>query len=258
MPDDMSETAPVCSESAPELGLQIPDSSRSSLSASADSSLSASTSTSLSTPSHRSILKPSASFSSVPTRTNITFAPLPVMEPRRRKSNVQLGVAARSRMLQQRRMLREQGIPPSFSAMHSPTDPPPPLPIWNQQPEKPHEPEPAPEPDPAEEALAAIGRFMRGAGRNLLRHLSHKDKKNRAPKVVVTDPPAADSVLADDVKDPIVDDGEGGVWEEEVGSDRWQRLGAQEVEDEATESNSQRINTVEPLETTPTILVNSP
>ncbi|EMD31714.1 hypothetical protein CERSUDRAFT_100179 [Gelatoporia subvermispora B] len=78
----------------------------------ASSTRSSSTSLSLEYSASRtpSILR-TASACTLPERGNgsVRFAPLPAIEPRRRKSSVQLGVAARSRMLRQRRMLREQG-----------------------------------------------------------------------------------------------------------------------------------------------------
>lgn len=43
---------------------------------------------------------------------NVTFAPLPQTEPRKRNSSHPLGVAARSRLLRHRRMLRERGLNP--------------------------------------------------------------------------------------------------------------------------------------------------
>ncbi|RPD56363.1 hypothetical protein L226DRAFT_615507 [Lentinus tigrinus ALCF2SS1-7] len=44
---------------------------------------------------------------------NISFAPLPQLEPRKRNSSRQLGIAARSQLLRHRRMLREQGYDPN-------------------------------------------------------------------------------------------------------------------------------------------------
>jgi hypothetical protein len=46
----------------------------------------------------------------MPPTVNVQFAPLPEIEPRDRRSNHPLGVAARSRMLQQKREIRMQGI----------------------------------------------------------------------------------------------------------------------------------------------------
>ncbi|KAH9900869.1 hypothetical protein C8Q73DRAFT_662397 [Cubamyces lactineus] len=99
-------------------GRTASSSSRSS-SASAPPSGPASTSTSAAsstTPSPcPSILRSSSSNLTLPSRTgspSITFAPLPQVEPRKRGSPHPLGVAARSRLLRHRRMLREQGLHP--------------------------------------------------------------------------------------------------------------------------------------------------
>ncbi|KAL7283810.1 hypothetical protein ACG7TL_003250 [Trametes sanguinea] len=62
-----------------------------------------------------SILRSSSSSLTLPSRTgspSITFAPLPTTEPRKRSGVHPLGVAARSRLLRHRRMLREQGLHP--------------------------------------------------------------------------------------------------------------------------------------------------
>ncbi|KAI0332577.1 hypothetical protein GY45DRAFT_456623 [Cubamyces sp. BRFM 1775] len=99
-------------------GRTASSSSRSS-STSAPASGPASTSTSAAsstTPSPcPSILRLSSSNLTLPSRTgspSITFAPLPQVEPRKRGSPHPLGVAARSRLLRHRRMLREQGLHP--------------------------------------------------------------------------------------------------------------------------------------------------
>ncbi|KAI0658843.1 hypothetical protein C8Q70DRAFT_1045460 [Cubamyces menziesii] len=99
-------------------GRTASSSSRSS-SASAPASGTPSTSTSAAsstTPSPcPSILRSSSSNLTLPSRTgspSISFAPLPQVEPRKRGSPHPLGVAARSRLLRHRRMLREQGLHP--------------------------------------------------------------------------------------------------------------------------------------------------
>ncbi|KZT02357.1 uncharacterized protein LAESUDRAFT_716949 [Laetiporus sulphureus 93-53] len=190
----------------------------SSISSSAESSLSptassmttttTTTATSLSTslslpastsphPPHKSILRtaasftlpsgsrPSASASAPGLSTNVTFAPLPATEPRRRKSSVQLGVAARSRMLHRRRMLREQGIE-SYEDEE-----------WDDehtlQDGNPEVVEDDLGVDPAEEAIAAIGRFVKGATRSLFRRISSRRKQGRDPSPMPPPLPTAET-----------------------------------------------------------------
>src|SRR5882757_5473122 len=51
----------------------------------------------------------------MPPTVNVQFAPLPEISPRDRRSNQPLGMAARSRMLQQRRDIRMQRHPQVWS-----------------------------------------------------------------------------------------------------------------------------------------------
>ncbi|CCL98770.1 uncharacterized protein FIBRA_00775 [Fibroporia radiculosa] len=252
-----------------ELSLQTPESSSSSLSASADSSVSESTSTSLSATTHLSILRTSASFSSV-SQSNITFAPLPTIEPRRRKSNVQLGVAARSRLLQQRRNLRDQGIHPGVAHLHSPSDLPPPVPVWHSELDDDYSGDDVEDlgPDPAEEAIAAIGRLVKGASRSLWRRLASKDaaRKDRSSSTDETQPitekgPPSGSSSPDRATASAADTAaqepqEGRVWEEEVDVGRWQRQGADPAptpesgltaEISSAGRRSRRVSTIEAL-----------
>ncbi|KAI0053950.1 hypothetical protein FA95DRAFT_18288 [Auriscalpium vulgare] len=147
----------------------------------------------------------------------VKFAPLPVIEPRKRKSNVQLGIAARSRMIQQRRA----------TAGPYTHDPPPPL--WN---EPPHRQEMDEEDDPFE----VLGKFVVGKGKSLWRRVSQKgaaadeDHKETADatseKAAETTKPSRRpttenaSILrhARPRSMSLDDDMEGRVWEEEVGS----------------------------------------
>ncbi|KAI9069192.1 hypothetical protein FKP32DRAFT_1600059 [Trametes sanguinea] len=83
--------------------------------ASASASPSASAASSAAPSPCPSILRSSSSSLTLPSRTgspSITFAPLPTTEPRKRSGVHPLGVAARSRLLRHRRMLREQGLHP--------------------------------------------------------------------------------------------------------------------------------------------------
>ena len=60
----------------------------------------------------------SSTSSSAGSSPNVTFAPLPQTEPRKRNSSHPLGVAARSRLLRHRRMLRERGLNPDDYPYH--------------------------------------------------------------------------------------------------------------------------------------------
>ncbi|KAM5532926.1 hypothetical protein V8D89_013392 [Ganoderma adspersum] len=70
----------------------------------------------------RSNSAPPSSFPTLSSSTgsspNVTFAPLPQTEPRKRNSSHPLGVAARSRLLRHRRMLRERGLNPDDYPYH--------------------------------------------------------------------------------------------------------------------------------------------
>lgn len=227
------------------------ESSRSSLSASAESSLSASTSTSLDTPTRSSILRTSST-GSIPDK-NISFAPLPHIEPRRRKSNVALGVAARSRMLAIRRQLREQGINPNLASqlpLHYPSDGSPPIPIWEHDPEAELRDEPDDDlgTDPAEEAFAAIGKFVKGATRTLFRRKSSKDvKDDNAPPPSpvggasgkkVSRSRSMEHLFSSSPASTDPQSEEGGVWEEEVGTDTWAQLRARTQSETTTNTTT--------------------
>jgi len=253
----------VVTSEAPAVNLRT-ESSRSSLSASAESCLSASTSTSLDTPTRTSILRtPSSSSVASTPGGNISFAPLPAVEPRRRKSNVALGVAARSRMLAIRKQLREQGINPNFAAqlpLHFPADGSPPIPIWEHDPDAELRDEPDDDlgTDPAEEAFAAIGKFVKDATRTLFRRKSSKDTNSDsappqsslsagAPDKRVSRSRSMDHLFTPPPADTIRDHEEGGVWEEEVGSNTWAQLRARTQADgaNASETAYKRTSTVE-------------
>ncbi|OCH92224.1 hypothetical protein OBBRIDRAFT_791459 [Obba rivulosa] len=161
----------------------------------ASSTRSSSTSLSLECPPSQSgsILRTSSSCT-LPERGGVRFAPLPAIEPRRRKSSVQLGVAARSRMLRQRRMLREQGEllqahpdavgwGPEEDSLH-PVDRRQEL---DEDPEMDEEEAEDPlvirrrrRPDPTEEALASLGKLVKGAGKSLWRRVSSKKSHLRS------------------------------------------------------------------------------
>ncbi|KAI0766329.1 hypothetical protein BD413DRAFT_615129 [Trametes elegans] len=107
--------APPIAESVSTDSTNSSRSSSASASTSASASAPPSTSTSTNPSPCPSILRSSSSNLTLPSRTgspNITFAPLPATEPRKRNSPHPLGVAARSRLLRHRRMLREHGLNP--------------------------------------------------------------------------------------------------------------------------------------------------
>ncbi|KAI0034031.1 hypothetical protein K488DRAFT_84365 [Vararia minispora EC-137] len=169
------------------------------------------------------------SSSSLPTRPpspcpNVKFAPLPSIEPRRRKSNVKLGVAARSRMIQARR--NGGKMPPDWAdADEAPVQRPPP-------------------PPGGEDPFEVFGRFVVGKTRSLWRKMS-SPQLQPTPVVVgetvdetavaadhkVADLGAIDVVAphikhrfvrADEASPPSTvscppTENEGGVWEDEVG-----------------------------------------
>ncbi|VDB82883.1 unnamed protein product [Peniophora sp. CBMAI 1063] len=199
----------------------------------ASSSRSSSTSTeddsSLPTVSHE--IHTMRSSSSLPTRPpspaalqNIKFAPLPHIEPRRRKSNVKLGVAARSRMIAARR----GQLPPDWNdAESSPTD-------------EPHHQGPL-----VEDPFEVFGRYVLVKSKNLWRRVSPKpptpaavvvgevqcDTEHTADTPDTTDPEKAEGATAVQLEAVHADergrshDGEdaGGVWEEEINGEQLQQ-----------------------------------
>ncbi|KAI0707965.1 hypothetical protein C8Q76DRAFT_136800 [Earliella scabrosa] len=129
---------------------------------------------------------------------SITFAPLPQTEPRKRSSSHQLGVAARSRLLRHRRMLREGIDPNSVPYPYGPgsgvaggkgyQD------SSDQGPVEVREAQAgvdAPEEagarrhrsravsDPSEDALLALGKLVKGAGKTIWKSLSMKDLRSK-------------------------------------------------------------------------------
>lgn len=145
-------------------------------------------------------------------------------------------------MLAIRRQLREQGIDPNLAAqlpLHFPADGSPPIPIWEYDPDAELRDEPDDDlgKDPAEEAFAAIGKFVKGATRTLFRRKSTKDvkdddapppspvaetskkvSKSRSVDHLFSSPPASTELPKGNE--------EGGVWEEEIGTDTWAQLRA--------------------------------
>lgn len=145
-------------------------------------------------------------------------------------------------------MLREQSVNPTV-VLHSPTDQPAPIPVWDDAADG------APEgdadsarPEHAEDAITHLGKLVKGAGRSLWRSMS-KNKKDRpaspapspsqspepvlngqadaraspVPKVVKSRLRVA-HLFVDDAREEQDGEGAGGVWEEEVGGDTWQQL----------------------------------
>ncbi|THG99847.1 hypothetical protein EW026_g2575 [Hermanssonia centrifuga] len=142
---------------------------------------------------------------------SVTFAPLPQLDPRRRTSTVQLGIAARSRMLRARRMQmgqleplpstpdtpHVQGSPANLSLeqmreleelnaqirAHAHTKKPMTaygnnVPLWKSATAGFATPEE--EAMPEEDALLALGQMIKGGARTLWRRVSHSQLKERS------------------------------------------------------------------------------
>ncbi|KAI0823534.1 hypothetical protein BC628DRAFT_513734 [Trametes gibbosa] len=159
-----------------------------------------------------SILRSSSSNLTLPSRTGspgISFAPLPRIEPRKRNSPHPLGVAARSRLLRHRRMLREHGLNPdevpypygpgtgimggSNAAVDLPDSA-----AWGEEIREAQAGVDADEEARAEgvrgghprtralsgpseeDALVSLGRLVKGAGKSLWRSISMKDVRAKA------------------------------------------------------------------------------
>ncbi|KZV71604.1 hypothetical protein PENSPDRAFT_650468 [Peniophora sp. CONT] len=199
-------------------------------SSSRSSSTSAEDDSSLPTVSHE--MHTMRSVSSLPTRPpspatlqNIKFAPLPHVEPRRRKSNIRLGVAARSRMIAARR----GQLPPD----------------WDDAEPAPGE-EPTPQGPLVEDPFEVFGRYVLVKSKNLWRRVSPKAPTPTAVVVgevhcdpaPVSDEPAAlepekvDGATAIPLRQEQADEirrrshdeeGVGGVWEEEINGEQFQQ-----------------------------------
>jgi len=148
----------------------------------------------------------------MPASPSISFAPLPTMEARKRKSSAQMGVAARSRMLQQRRAARMQ-------ALDAVDDDAPPANIWKDT-------SGGAEEDEDGDPFLAFGQFMKGAGKGLWRKVLVKDvnklkekKKDKRQGNVQgeTVPPMPVNYIVELSRDMVdAEDNEGHVWEEEI------------------------------------------
>ncbi|KAH9928460.1 uncharacterized protein BXZ73DRAFT_78283 [Epithele typhae] len=190
---------------------------------------------------------------SSPASPNITFAPLPATEPRKRNTSHQLGVAARSRLLRHRRMLREQGLDPADYPY------PPPYPYGpgsgvaggvgyedrvEVQGEDAKEGGEASEEGKVvvrveeEDGLVSLGRALKGAGRSIWRSLSMREMRPKeavAPEKEKEGAQRSGSLqerrpskrtttahlFADATEE--VHSGEG-VWEEEIDPNSWKKL----------------------------------
>jgi len=163
------------------LSLEIPSSS------SVDSSLA---------PSPTGILTPSgsasqsASTSSLPSKLNVTFAPLPELAPRKRRSTAPLGMAGRTQLVARRRRLAD---PASVEYQGNP--------MWtNEEIEQQQQIAMAEgrrrryqhhyvdeDEEEMEDPFVAFGKLVKGAGKSIWRKVSHrdlekykeKDKKNK-------------------------------------------------------------------------------
>jgi len=154
------------------------------------------------------------SSSSLPTRItspclSVKFAPLPVIEPRKRKSSVQLGVAARSRMIQSRRNM-DQAAPSWDDADDA-------VPVQETS------------PLPAgEDPFEVFGKFVRGKSKYLWQRISSKPTSPPAAVVIgQTFTDNADADTLDIVRTPTdgsiaseeasPGDNAGGIVEDEIG-----------------------------------------
>ncbi|KAI0071855.1 hypothetical protein K474DRAFT_489665 [Panus rudis PR-1116 ss-1] len=148
---------------------------------SSQSSSSSLTDTSVETPSPPSILRSSPSFTLSPSssQTRLSFAPLPEIAPRKRNSSMQLGVAARSRMIQQRRMMMQPQAPMTAEEFEDEYGYSPPLgydpQIWNDERLR----DPGLAEEAVDDAIAAFGRMMKDAGKTLWRKVSMKKLKEK-------------------------------------------------------------------------------
>ncbi|KAA1469233.1 hypothetical protein DENSPDRAFT_834807 [Dentipellis sp. KUC8613] len=147
---------------------------------------------------------------------SIVFAPLPVTEPRRRKSNVQLGVAARSRMLAQRRAMREEALRQQ-------------QPMWTELDEKAVNGQDREE--DMEDPLALFGRYLAGKSKGLWRKVSQKGGREEieSTKGRPRSPPPKPHGANHPLKEPVSSDtdpeeSEGRVWEEEISMELQIRL----------------------------------
>ncbi|KAI0647597.1 hypothetical protein C8Q79DRAFT_926067 [Trametes meyenii] len=222
-----SDASAATSASVPSLAASDHTTSTSSRSsaASAPGSASASAASSTTPSPCPSILRSSSSNLTLPSRTaspSISFAPLPTTEPRKRNSPHPLGVAARSRLLRHRRMLREHGLnpdevpypygpgsgvlnDPAADAGGWPDDGP--VEVREAQAgvdadedaraasSRGGHPRSRVTSDPSEgDALLSLGRFVKGAGKSLWRSISMKDVRPKEGVTVKAGPaPASDA-----------------------------------------------------------------
>ncbi|KAI0748709.1 hypothetical protein C8Q80DRAFT_1271078 [Daedaleopsis nitida] len=128
---------------------------------------------------------------------NISFAPLPQTEPRKRNKSHQLGVAARSRLLRHRRMLRENGIDPnSVPYQYGPgsgvaggegyQDSFGPVEVREAEPGVDADEEAGTRHhrhraagDASEDPFVALGKLIKGAGRTLFKSISMRDMRSK-------------------------------------------------------------------------------
>ncbi|KAI0374618.1 hypothetical protein BV20DRAFT_976713 [Pilatotrama ljubarskyi] len=229
-----SLSAPDSTTSVPSLAASGRTDSTSSCASSTSTSASASAASSTTPSPCPSILRSSSSNLTLPSRTgspSITFAPLPTTEPRKRNSPHPLGVAARSRLLRHRRMLREHGLNPDEApypygpgsgVMNDPSNDS----IWGNGDERPVEVREAQAgvdadedaravgsrggrhrtraaSDPAEgDALVSLGRLVKGAGKSLWRSISMKDVRAREASAETSALTSGSSPTADGAPQP--------------------------------------------------------
>ncbi|KAJ7080391.1 hypothetical protein B0H15DRAFT_486103 [Mycena belliarum] len=188
-------------------------------SASASASASASDALTASLPAHTLNRRSSASASSL----SVSFAPLPQLAPRRRRSAAPLGIASRAQMMRRRR-----AGTPGYDQYGDPLPPPPPPPVWTPEEMARHAQRVAAERARAEadDPFVSLGRMVKGVWRRVNHGKDAREKDKDKGPGPEREPPGALVVGAvvvaapggDGYGDGAPSSGEGGVWEEEVGS----------------------------------------
>ncbi|KAG5644236.1 hypothetical protein DXG03_008831 [Asterophora parasitica] len=185
----MSTESSFSDENPPSLSLEIPGSLESSVESSLASPPTPFLIGILSNPSHSQSHSTSnsttASTSSLPTRPSISFAPLPELAPRKRRSAAPLGMAARSQLVRRRRQQQ---------ANHNQGDD---NPMWTDEElerqrqlamkearrrQVKQQQDDVGEEGDGEDPFAVLGRAMKGAGKSIWRKVSRKELAKRKAK----------------------------------------------------------------------------
>ncbi|KAF5386617.1 hypothetical protein D9615_001541 [Tricholomella constricta] len=171
-------------EKSRSLSVEIPGSSsvNSSLVSSPTGILSTSTSISASTSTSTST---TASTSSLPDRPSISFAPLPELAPRRRRSTAPLGMAARSQLMRRRRHLQNSFENEGGNAMWTDEEMEQQRQVAMNEARRRHYQHHYYDEDEdmeGEDPFLALGKLVKGAGKSIWRRVSQRDlaKKGKA------------------------------------------------------------------------------